>query len=118
MLKNLPSDIVPISICAKPPYWYKGLQYKKLAPTYDILQNWHQERNKEVYKRHFKNQVLHKLHVYEIIEDLKKLSKGKDIALICYEKPGEFCHRKLVAEWLNSLYAKDRVQEWSPEKRK
>ena len=23
------------------------------------------------------------------------------IALICYEKPTDFCHRHLVADWLN-----------------
>lgn len=23
-----------------------------------------------------------------------------DIALICYEKPSDFCHRHLVAQWL------------------
>lgn len=31
-----------------------------------------------------------------------KLSGGKDIALICYEKPTDFCHRHLVAEWLTT----------------
>ena len=36
-LNKLPNNIIPISICAKPPHFYKGLQYKKLAPTYDIL---------------------------------------------------------------------------------
>jgi len=36
-LKSLPEDIIPISICAKSPNWYKGLQYKRLAPTYDLL---------------------------------------------------------------------------------
>lgn len=24
---------------------------------------------------------------------------GKDICLICYEKPNDFCHRHLVADW-------------------
>lgn len=33
-LKSLPSNTVPISICGKAPDWYKGLQYKKLAPKY------------------------------------------------------------------------------------
>ena len=28
-LKNLPKNITPISICAKAPVWYTGLQYKK-----------------------------------------------------------------------------------------
>ena len=25
----------------------------------------------------------------------------KDVALVCYEKPSDFCHRHLVADWLN-----------------
>lgn len=36
-LKSLPDNIVPISICGKTPDWYKGLQYKKLAPKYDFF---------------------------------------------------------------------------------
>ena len=35
---------------------------------------------------------------------------GKDIALICYEKPSDFCHRHLVAEWLNKNGFK--CEEW------
>ena len=31
------NNIIPISICAKVPDWYKGLQYKKLAPKIWIL---------------------------------------------------------------------------------
>lgn len=32
-LKSLPKDIIPISICGKAPTGYKGLEYKKLAPS-------------------------------------------------------------------------------------
>lgn len=32
-------NIIPISICGKAPDWYKGLQYKKLAPKYGFLWN-------------------------------------------------------------------------------
>ena len=39
-LKSLPDNIVPISICGKAPDWYKGLQYKKLAPKYDFFMKW------------------------------------------------------------------------------
>lgn len=30
---------------------------------------------------------------------LKEL--GEDAVLLCYEKPGDFCHRHLVSQWLN-----------------
>lgn len=36
-LSKLPPGIIPISICGKAPDWYKGLQYKKLAPKYQFF---------------------------------------------------------------------------------
>ena len=36
---------------------------------------------------------------------------GTEIALICYEKPENFCHRHLVAEWLQE--AGYQVQEYN-----
>lgn len=35
-----------------------------------------------------------------VIEQIKILSGGKDVALCCYEKPGDFCHRHILAEWI------------------
>ena len=39
----------------------------------------------------------------DVVKELYKLaekSQDEDIVLICYEKPGDFCHRHLVANWL------------------
>ena len=36
-----------------------------------------------------------------VIKDLKLLVPNKSIALICYEKPEDFCHRHLVAKWFS-----------------
>ena len=38
----------------------------------------------------------------KIITSLEALSgpEGKDVVLLCYEKPGLLCHRHLVARWL------------------
>ncbi len=30
-------NIIPISICSKVPDWYKGLQYKRLDPKYELM---------------------------------------------------------------------------------
>lgn len=106
-LKSLPEDVVPISICAKSPNWYKGLQYKKLAPTYDILMKYKQDGNKEDYIKNFNEQVLSRfINASEAVWDLGRLADKNntyysfDICLICYEKSSDFCHRHLVAEWL------------------
>ena len=31
---------------------------------------------------------------------MKHMSGGSNVALVCYEKPSDFCHRHLVAGWL------------------
>lgn len=107
-LKSLPENIIPISICGKAPDWYKGLQYKKLAPKYGFFMEWKKNHDNNYYIKCFSEQILDKLNVLTVMRDLIDLVNstedhiGKEIALICYEKPSDFCHRHLVAEWLNS----------------
>ena len=48
---------------------------------------------------------------------LEDLSKGRDIALLCYEKPHideDWCHRGLIAAWLHSEIG-IKVHEWGLE---
>lgn len=100
-LKDLPSNIIPISICGKAPFWYEGIQYKRLAPKYNFFIEWKKNKDNDYYIEHFNTEVLSILEVDKIINELYLLSQQKDIALVCYEKPTDFCHRHLVAEWLN-----------------
>ena len=99
-LRSLPENIVPISICGKAPDWYAGLQYKKLAPKYGFFIEWKKTHDNDYAIEHFNSEVLDQLNAKTILEELSKMSNNKDIALICYEKPSDFCHRHLVAEWL------------------
>lgn len=99
-LRSLPENIVPISICGKAPEWYTGLQYKKLAPKYGFFMEWKKTHDNDYYIEHFDSEVLNLLDAKTVYEELSKMSDGKDIALICYEKPSDFCHRHLVAKWL------------------
>ena len=107
-LKSLPDDIIPISICGKAPDWYKGLQYKRLAPKYSFFMKWKENHDNDYYIKCFNEQVLSKLDAMDVVLDLFDLLNengfnigDKNIALICYEKPDDFCHRHLVANWLN-----------------
>lgn len=109
-LRNLPKDIIPISICSKAPVWYSGLQYKKLAPKYEFFTEWKKNHDNDFYIKCFNEQVLSKLNSTDVVLELKKLAAGfahngdstnPQIVLICYEKPEDFCHRHLVSMWLN-----------------
>jgi uncharacterized protein YeaO (DUF488 family) len=99
-LKSLPKHIIPISICGKAPDWYKGIQYKKLAPKYDFFMKWKETHDNDYYIKCFNEQVLDKLNAWDVVSELVDPNSGIDIALVCYEKPTDFCHRHLVAEWL------------------
>lgn len=114
-LKNLPKNVMPVSICAKAPPWYKGLQYKKLAPKYWFFKEWKQNHDNDFYIKYFKKEVLDELDVIKVLNELQVMlpsrikcdmdkpvycSDDTHIALVCYEKPSDFCHRHLVAQWL------------------
>lgn len=99
-LKNIPEKIVPVSICGKAPDWYNGLQFKKLAPKYNFFMEYKQDHDEEKYIKCFNEQVLFYLNANDIAIQLRKLAGTSDIVLICYEKPGDFCHRHIVLNWL------------------
>ena len=111
-LKDLPDDIIPISICGKAPDWYKGLQYKKLAPKYDFFMKWKQNNDNEYYIKCYNEQVLNKIDICTVVRDLIDLTNrtknpfDSDFCLVCYEKSDDFCHRHLVADWLNEHHVR------------
>lgn len=99
-VKRLPREVVPISIAGKAPDGWKGLEYKKLAPKWWFFKEWKENHDNDYYIRNFNKEVLDKLNPNAIWKELRELSNGGSFALICYEKPGDFCHRHLVADWL------------------
>jgi hypothetical protein len=85
----------PVSIAGKAPEWYTGRQYKKLAPLYWFFQKYKTDGDKEFYTIQYKNNILANLNPQTVFDEL-----GADATLLCWEKSGVFCHRRLVAEWL------------------
>lgn len=116
-LKQLPPNVIPVSICGKAPSWYTGQQYKKLAPKYSFFAQWKENHDNDFYVQHFNAEVLEQLEFLRVINELQLLlpydircvmnssffdNSEWHIALICYEKPSDFCHRHLVAEWFKA----------------
>ena len=102
-IRNLPASIERISIAHWPPRWQKrdvSLEYRKLAPPSDVLEKYKRDGDEEYYIREFQRCVLGRLNPGEVVRELHALTDKPHIALLCYEKPGKFCHRHLVAEWL------------------
>lgn len=100
-VKNLPEEICPIAICGKTPDWWNGKSTKILAPKFWFFSEWKKNHDNDFYTKKFKTEVLSKLEPNEVVKNLKKMADGKIPCMICYEKPTDFCHRHIVAEWLN-----------------
>lgn len=103
-VKNLPSNIIPISIAGKAPDEWSGLQYRKLAPKWSFFSVWKETHDNEYYIKCFNEQVLSQLNPQKTAYELLITTSGAKphICLVCYERPEEFCHRHLVADWLNA----------------
>lgn len=46
------------------------------------------------------NQILSNLNAHDIVAKIESLSGGHDVALCCYEKKKEECHRYILAKWI------------------
>ena len=92
--KYTAAGLFPVSIALSARY-FNGALYRKLNPDYSYMNDLESE-----YVPKF-NQKLKNLSAKSVIKELEELSLGKDVVLLCHEKAGEFCHRRLVADWLN-----------------
>lgn len=101
-VKKLPDELCPIAICGKSPDWWNGKSTKVLAPKLWFFKEWKKNHDNDFYIKNFNSEVLSKLEPIEVVKMLNKMSDGKTPCMICYEKPLDFCHRHIVAEWLNT----------------
>lgn len=110
---NIRNIRVPLSISQHPPKWYTGPEYKVLAPPWKLVEQAHKGMSREDYTDAFYVQVLQNLDP-RAEYDLLTQKFSDDVTLMCFEKlenPGDFCHRRIVADWFEiSLGVK--VLEW------
>lgn len=107
-LKLQNAGIISVSIALYPPRWFRGIITKYVSPTYDIL---HNTSTEEEYTKRFNSEILNHRDPKKFIQSLEQTARGKDIALCCFEMPNEFCHRHLVAKWMNEQLGLD-IEEY------
>lgn len=97
------NNLVPIAICGGLPDGYHGLWYPQLAPSWSIYSEWISKHDPVRYRQRFFDEILSKRNSEQVYHDLYTLNgESFDFAMICYEKPCNFCHRHLVSEWLTN----------------
>ena len=97
-----PGDAVFIAITRFPPDFWNYEVWDWLAPTEGLLRSY---QNKDIDEYIFKLKFLRELHdrglTPELVrEKIKKEYRDKVVILMCYERPTDFCHRQVLAEWL------------------
>ncbi|MBR1785294.1 MAG: DUF488 family protein [Bacteroidales bacterium] len=91
------AGIMPIGIARWKPRFYEGVCMYSVAPTrYMLSDDCEHEEYLELY-----DEILRKRGAASIINEINSIAHGRNVALLCYEKPGDFCHRHLLADFLN-----------------
>ena len=84
-----------VSIARWKPNWYDGRYNTRLAPTEEMVRLWKAGKlTEETYTSMYCEDVLKGLSAKKVY------AKYKDCVLLCYEKTGDFCHRRILAKWL------------------
>ena len=99
------NGIEPVAISGKVPDFFEGTTYPDFAPRYETLQRW---KNKEItnegYTKEYKA-YLNTLNKEEVEFDFQPYNtEENDCVLLCYEKSGDFCHRHVLADWLEENF--------------
>ena len=113
--------------------WDKGLWYRKPAPKWGFFSQWKQNHDNEFYIEHYNAEVLDQLDYSMVLNDLQLLvpeeikatmqepiwtSPDVHLVLLCYEKPKDFCHRHLFAQWIMQNETDIKIEEFDKEKAK
>ncbi|USK72665.1 DUF488 family protein, N3 subclade [Peribacillus asahii] len=88
-INKFPEGYRPIAISVGPPKWFNGPVDKRLAPSWAMM-----KKPRAEYDRLFAEQ-LNKLDAKKIASELPDKA-----VLLCYEAHNDWCHRRMVAEWL------------------
>jgi uncharacterized protein YeaO (DUF488 family) len=100
-----------MAISASVPKWFDKPQLKSLAPTWDMINAF---KAGELTEEEYSSLYVELLETRELDpkEVFESLPNGA--ILLCYEKPNEFCHRRVLAKWLEEAN-KQPILEWVSE---
>jgi len=97
-----------VAICIYPPLDWADARFPALEPPRKLFFARKAEQiTQEEYEKRYKEEVLSNLDPQQIYDILK------DQVLLCWENPGEFCHRRIVAKWIKEKLDIE-VPEWMP----
>lgn len=106
-IKNIQN---PVSIAGKMPDFCKELgvpEFRKLAPKFWFFDHYKKGIiDSERYTFHYNSEVLTQWETAQMLIDELISRFGDNITMLCWEKPTNFCHRHIVADFItrNTMY--------------
>jgi hypothetical protein len=91
-------DAVMVSTSRGRPRWSLPFSYRRLDELAPGDAAW-REQEQEAFEGAYRAQ-LEALGVEKIVSDLEGIGDGRPLVALCWEKPGQFCHRRLLADFL------------------
>lgn len=100
-----------VSISRSEPEWATvDRKIWELAPSRETLNNFkYNGGSEEQYTREYLQQ-LEKLGYSRVVKMIA--DSGRKVILMCWESDGVFCHRHLLADWLNQKVGREIVVEY------
>jgi len=77
---------------------YRFRKYEALVPSLSLLRDWRAGNlTNDEYSQRYYSETLSTLNPTSVYKELDRK------ILLCHEPSGSFCHRRLVAKWLEDL---------------
>lgn len=99
MCNKIPDNIAKVAISRGIPKGISCFEYKKLAPSWELIQLWKERGDWDLYTEVYNREVLSTLNQDDVVMDFLRMPDATEFVLLCYEKLPP-CHRFLVSDWL------------------
>lgn len=99
-----PDRYFVVSIARFPPKWFAGFRCYEFAPSVRLLKEYKEGLRRDHYSYRYERDVLEKIDVHRVFEDLARFACGRDIVLCCFEPAFEFCHRRILAHYVKRVW--------------
>lgn len=107
--------ILPVAIVNYLPRNLHVMNLSYLSPPAQTLAKYKKIKDSKVFTMEYAK-YLNTLNINEVLNHIESIMTNHDnktIALVCYEKSGDFCHRHILAEWIEQSTRIEAISEWS-----
>lgn len=106
-MKDVPDNTMKAIIMRFPPFIEENetiIHCPELSPSNELFGQYKKEKDWDYFEINFKKQMYEDKETVNMINVLiEALDNFNNVCLICCEKDNTFCHRRLIAEYLQSL---------------